>query len=176
MTLEDPIEYQIDGIKQMELREDGLLSFADGVKSILRQDPDIMLIGEIRDEETAAMAIRASLTGRLVLATIHAKNPIDGIRRLINLNLKLPDIIPSLLGIFSQKLVRRLSQHGKYSGRFPITEYIYFSEEKKKKIISSGDINWLLPDKTFAVSADEAIKNGMTTVDEIEKVIKNADI
>ncbi|GHT97900.1 type II secretion system protein E [Alphaproteobacteria bacterium] len=175
MTLEDPIEYQIDGINQMELRKDGLLSFADGIRSILRQDPDVILVGEIRDEETAASAIRASLTGRLVLATIHATNPVDAIRRLLNLNIKLTDIIPSLIGILSQRLVRNM-QHTKSVGRFPIIEYLYFSEAKKAEILASGDINLLKPDKSFAVSSQEAIKNGRTTIDEIEKVIRYADI
>jgi type II secretory ATPase GspE/PulE/Tfp pilus assembly ATPase PilB-like protein len=176
MTLEDPIEYQIDGIKQMELREDGLLSFADGVRSILRQDPDVILIGEIRDEETAATAVRASLTGRLVLATIHASNPLDGVRRLLNLNLKLSDVVPSLIGIFSQRLVRYQNNSPKLLGRFPITEYLYFSEEKKKEILLTGDINGLKPDKSFAMSSKEAIRNGLTTIEEIGRVIRNADI
>jgi type II secretory ATPase GspE/PulE/Tfp pilus assembly ATPase PilB-like protein len=178
MTLEDPIEYQIDGVKQMELREDGLLSFADGVRSILRQDPDVILIGEIRDEETAMTAIRASLTGRLVLATIHATNPADGIRRLLNLKLKLSDVLPSLIGVFSQRLVRYCnnSSPAKLRGRFPLTEYLYFSEEKKKKILSIGNIGELKPDKSFTMSAEEAVRSGLTTPEEIERVIKNADI
>ncbi|MDR2794395.1 MAG: Flp pilus assembly complex ATPase component TadA [Holosporaceae bacterium] len=178
MTLEDPIEYQIEGVKQMELREDGLLSFADGVRSILRQDPDVILIGEIRDEETAMTAIRASLTGRLVLATIHATNPTDGIRRLLNFNLKLSDILPSLIGVFSQRLVRYCnnSPESKVRGRFPLTEYLYFSEEEKKKILSTGDVSELKPDKSFAMSIEEALRNGLTTANEIERIIKNAYI
>ncbi|GHU11970.1 type II secretion system protein E [Alphaproteobacteria bacterium] len=175
MTLEDPIEYQIDGINQMELRKGGLLSFADGVRSILRQDPDVILIGEIRDEETAASAIRASLTGRLVLATVHATNPVDAIRRLLNLNIKLSDIVPSLIGILSQRLVRN-TRHEESAGRFPITEYMYFSEARKAEILATGDINLLKPDKSFAMSSQEAIENGKTTIDEIERVIRYADI
>ncbi|GHT90282.1 hypothetical protein FACS1894122_00300 [Alphaproteobacteria bacterium] len=175
MTLEDPVEYQMDGINQMELRKGGLLSFADGIRSILRQDPDVILIGEIRDEETAASAIRASLTGRLVLATIHATNPVDAIRRLLNLNVKLSDIVPSLIGILSQRLVRNMTPK-KSVGRFPLTEYLYFSEAKKAEILATGDINQLKSDKSFAMSSQEAIKNGRTTIDEIERVIKYANI
>ncbi|MDR1361585.1 MAG: Flp pilus assembly complex ATPase component TadA [Holosporaceae bacterium] len=180
MTLEDPIEYQMDGINQMELRENGLLSFADGVRSILRQDPDVVFIGEIRDEETAHIALRASLTGRLVLASIHASTPLEGIRRLVNLNLKLSDIVPSLIGIFSQRLVRKIDGGSgtdkKYAGRFPLTEYIYFSEEKKKLLLASGDIYDLQLDKTFAKSSAEAIRRSLTDICEVERVIKNVDI
>jgi type IV pilus assembly protein PilB len=173
MTLEDPIEYQIDGVKQLELKEDGLLSFADGVRSILRQDPDVMLIGEIRDEETAAMAVRASLTGRLALATLHAPNPLDGLRRLVDLGLKLSDFVPSLIGIFSQRLVRYGDGR---KGRFPIVEYIYFSEELKKKLVETGDISLCRANVTFKSSAERALENNLTNIREIEGVLGNGDI
>ncbi|MDR2646294.1 MAG: Flp pilus assembly complex ATPase component TadA [Holosporaceae bacterium] len=175
MTLEDPVEYQIEGIKQLDLREEGILSFADGIRSILRQDPDVMLVGEIRDEITAATAIRASLTGRLVLATLHAATPFEGIRRLLDLGLKLQDFVPSLIGIFSQRLVRRLVD-GKYCGRFPVTEYIYFSEELKKNLLGSGDISICKADKTFQDSCKNALSNNFTDSKEITRVFGNADI
>ncbi|MDR2781436.1 MAG: GspE/PulE family protein [Holosporaceae bacterium] len=175
MTLEDPVEYQIDGIKQLDLREEGILSFADGVRSILRQDPDVMLVGEIRDEATAATAIRASLTGRLVLATLHAATPIEGIRRLLDLGLKLSDFLPSLIGIFSQRLARRLT-NCEYHGRFPITEYIYFSEELKKNILGCEDISVCKLDKTFQKSSREAVDFHLTDLNEIARVFGNADI
>jgi type IV pilus assembly protein PilB len=173
MTLEDPIEYQIDGIKQLDLREEGILSFADGVRSILRQDPDVMLVGEIRDEATAATAIRASLTGRLVLATLHAATPIEGIRRLLDLGLKLSDFIPSLIGIFSQRLLRRSTGNG-YDGRFPITEYIFFSDELKKNILEEGSIAMCKPDKAFRDSLQSALD--LTDHHEITRIFGNADI
>ncbi|MDR1982584.1 MAG: Flp pilus assembly complex ATPase component TadA [Holosporaceae bacterium] len=175
MTLEDPVEYQISGIKQLDLREEGILSFADGVRSILRQDPDVMLVGEIRDEATAATAVRASLTGRLVLATLHAANPIEGIRRLMDLGLKLSDFIPSLVGIFSQRLVRYLVD-GQYKGRFPVTEYIYFSEELKKNLSEHEDITICRVDKAFQDSCGEALDNHLTDSSEIIRVFGNAYI
>ncbi len=175
MTLEDPIEYQIEGIRQLDLREEGILSFANGVKSILRQDPDVMLIGEIRDEATALGAIRASLTGRLVLATLHAATPIEGIRRLVDLGLKISDFIPSIIGVFSQRLVRYL-KNGRYEGRFPITEYLFFSDDIKHKLLNGGSIYDCKPNKDFKTSASEAIKNGLTDLKEINRVLGNADI
>jgi type IV pilus assembly protein PilB len=175
MTLEDPVEYQIDGIKQLDIREEGILSFADGIRSILRQDPDVMLVGEIRDEATAATAIRASLTGRLVLATLHAATPIEGVRRLLNLGLKLADFLPSLIGIFSQRLIRYFSD-GQYHGRFPLTEYIYFSDTLKKKLLEDNDITECKVDKTFQDSIKEALNNNLTDLNEITRVFGNADI
>lgn len=176
MTLEDPVEYHIEGIKQLDLKEDGLLSFADGVKSILRQDPDVLLIGEIRDEETASSAIRAALTGRLVLATLHASNPIEGLRRLVDLNLKLSDFIPSLIGIFSQRLVKKKFDNIKKLGRFPLSEYISFSSNVKEKILNGIDFSNLKMDKTFLESAHEALKNNLTTKVEIRRILGNLDL
>ncbi|MDR2765978.1 MAG: GspE/PulE family protein [Holosporaceae bacterium] len=173
MTLEDPVEYQINGVKQLDLRDEGILSFSDGVRSILRQDPDVMLIGEIRDEVTAATAIRASLTGRLVLATLHASTPLEGLRRLVDLGLKPADFIPSLVGIFSQRLVRRLD-HGEYQGRFPIVEYIYFSKQMRKDILRREDITTCKVDKSFSISATAAVENGLTDLEEIKRVMGDA--
>jgi len=168
MTLEDPVEYQIEGIRQLDIQEEGIVSFADGIKSILRQDPDIILIGEIRDEVTAAMAVRASLTGRLVIATLHAATPIEGIRRLQDFKLKLSDFIPSLIGIFSQRLIR-YKKENKYERRFPISEYVHFSEKLKNKILE-GNFNFHL-DKTFKISAQKAIENQLTDIHEIRRVL-----
>lgn len=167
MTLEDPVEYSISGVKQLDLREEGLLSFSDGVRSILRQDPDVLLIGEIRDEATAASAIRASLTGRLVLTTIHASTPLEGIRRLMDFGISLSDLIPSLLGIFSQRLVRY--QHKK--GRFPLTEYMGFSAQLKDKVLKLKDITICKNEKTFHDSAKFAVENNLTSEKEIKRVL-----
>ena len=175
MTLEDPVEYQINGIKQLDLREEGILSFSDGVRSILRQDPDVLLIGEIRDEATATSAIRASLTGRLVLATLHAATPLEGIRRLLDLGLSLSDLIQSVVGIFSQRLVRRI-ENANYTGRFPITEYMSFSSDLKKELLFKQDLSICKNDKSFRQSSEQAIKNHLTDAQEIARVLGDADL
>ncbi len=171
MTLEDPVEYQIEGIRQLDIQEEGILSFADGIKSILRQDPDIILIGEIRDEATAAMALRASLTGRLVIATLHASSPYEVLRRLTDLGLTPSDFLPSLLGIFSQRLIR-YKKNNNYRGRFPITEYVSFSEEIKLEILENSNCKFQL-DKTFQESAQEALRKELTDASEIKRVMGN---
>jgi len=113
MTIEDPIEYTMPGINQVQLREDIGLTFASALKTFLRQDPDIIMLGEIRDEKTAQMAIRASLTGHLVLSTIHTNSAIGTISRLIDMGVP-PFLVAETLRIsVAQRLVRRLCEHCK---------------------------------------------------------------
>ena len=108
LTVEDPIEYDIDGVGQIQIRPKIGLTFASGLRSILRQDPDVVLIGEIRDLETAEIAIQASLTGHLVLSTLHTNTAIGAITRLIDMGVEPFLISSSLLGVMSQRLVRTL--------------------------------------------------------------------
>ncbi len=106
ITIEDPIEYRLDGISQTQTNDKVGLTFATGLRSMLRQDPDVMMIGEIRDHETAVMAIQASLTGHLVLSTLHTNDSVSSIARLIDLGLERYLVASSLLGILAQRLVR----------------------------------------------------------------------
>lgn len=113
ITIEDPIEYQIDGISQTQVSKERGFTFAKGLRAIVRQDPDVILVGEIRDDETADVAINAALTGHLVLSTLHTNNAIATIPRLMELGIK-PTLIPSATNIFmAQRLVRTLCQHCK---------------------------------------------------------------
>ena len=111
LTVEDPIEYDLDGVGQIQVRPKIGLTFASGLRSILRQDPDVVLIGEIRDLETAEIAIQASLTGHLVLSTLHTNTAIGAMTRLIDMGVEPFLIASSLLGVMSQRLVRTLCVH-----------------------------------------------------------------
>jgi type IV pilus assembly protein PilB len=112
-TIEDPVEYQLAGINQMEVHEKIGLSFARGLRTILRADPEVILVGEIRDEETAKVAIQAALTGHLVLTTLHTNDAAGAIARLRNLGID-PDLLPGAINcIVSQRLARRLCIHCK---------------------------------------------------------------
>ncbi|MCH7792292.1 MAG: Flp pilus assembly complex ATPase component TadA [Planctomycetes bacterium] len=111
LTAEDPVEYDIDGLCQCQVNEDLGLTFARCLRSFLRQDPDIILVGEIRDLETAQIAVQASLTGHLVLTTLHTNDAIGAIDRLIDLGAPPFAISSSLLCSIGQRLVRRLCQH-----------------------------------------------------------------
>ena len=111
ITVEDPIEMNIEGINQVQVNPDIGLDFAAVLRSILRQDPNIILIGEIRDSETAKIAVRASITGHLVLSTIHTNNSLSTIERLLDMDVERYLLSSALEGIISQKLARRLCPH-----------------------------------------------------------------
>lgn len=107
-TVEDPVEYEIDGINQVQCKSDIGRNFASVLRAYLRQDPDILMVGEIRDHETAEIAVKAAITGHLVLSTIHTNDSIGGINRLLNIGVQPYMVSASLIGILSQRLVRRL--------------------------------------------------------------------
>jgi type IV pilus assembly protein PilB len=108
ITIEDPVEYQLQGIMQIPVNEKKGLTFARGLRSILRHDPDKIMVGEIRDEETAQIAINAALTGHLVFTTVHANNVIDVIGRFLNMNVDLYNFVSALNCVLAQRLVRKL--------------------------------------------------------------------
>ena len=108
VTLEDPVEYHIDGINQVQINEKTGLTFASGLRSILRQDPDVIAVGEIRDGETAEIAMRAAITGHVVLSTIHTNDAVGTIERLEDIGVEPYLVASALKGIISQRLVRRI--------------------------------------------------------------------
>ncbi|EIJ43917.1 type II secretory pathway, ATPase PulE/Tfp pilus assembly pathway, ATPase PilB [Beggiatoa alba B18LD] len=113
MTLEDPVEYALGRVRQTAVNEGVKLDFVTGVRSILRQDPDIILVGEIRDEETAEMAFRAAMTGHQVYSTLHTNSAIGAIPRLLDIGVQ-PDLMAdNIIGIIGQRLVRKLCSHCK---------------------------------------------------------------
>lgn len=117
ITLEDPIEYQLPGISQIQISDKKGMTFASGLRSVLRQDPDIIMVGEIRDQETAVMAIQSSLTGHLVFSTLHTNDAASAITRLLDLGIEPYLIASSLLGVVAQRLVRMIckSCHTQYN-------------------------------------------------------------
>jgi type IV pilus assembly protein PilB len=108
ITVEDPVEYKLDGINQVQVNIKAGLTFVSGLRSILRQDPDIIMIGEIRDVETAEIAIRSSITGHLVFSTIHTNDAASTINRLVDMGIPPYLVSSSLYGIVSQRLIRKL--------------------------------------------------------------------
>ncbi|MDA3802889.1 MAG: GspE/PulE family protein [Patescibacteria group bacterium] len=126
ITLEDPIEYQLKGINQSQIDESGGYSFSDGLRSIMRQDPDIVMVGEIRDLETAEIAVQASLTGHIVLSTLHTNDAAGVIPRLTDLGVKPYFLVPSINAVIGQRLVRKLCPHCQKKHKL--------SEEEKEKV------------------------------------------
>ena len=108
LTIEDPVEYQLHGVTQIPVNEKKGLTFARGLRSILRHDPDKIMVGEIRDEETAQIAIQAALTGHLVFTTVHANNVVDVLGRFLNMNVDLYNFASALNCVLAQRLVRRI--------------------------------------------------------------------
>jgi type IV pilus assembly protein PilB len=111
ITIEDPIEYEIPTINQVQVQEKIGLQFATVLRSVLRQDPDVVLLGEIRDQQTAQIAVRAALTGHLLLSTLHTNNAVSTLTRLLDLEIAPFLLSASLLGVVSQRLVRRTCKH-----------------------------------------------------------------
>ncbi len=108
MTVEDPVEYRMQGIVQVQVQEKAGLTFAAALRSILRQDPNVVLIGEIRDKETAQIAVQASLTGHLVLSTLHTNDAANAVTRLVDIGVESYKIAASLRGVVAQRLMRKL--------------------------------------------------------------------
>ena len=111
LTIENPVEYHIEGITQVSVKPQHGLGFAETLRAALRQDLDVILIGEIRDEETASIAVKASLTGYFVLSTLHSNGAVTAIQRLLNLGISLDLLAETLTVILSQRIVRRLCSH-----------------------------------------------------------------
>ena len=108
LTIEDPIEYELEGINQSQINAKAGLDFSNALRAFMRQDPDIIMVGEIRDFDTAEIAIRAALTGHLVLSTLHANTAVGAVSRLLDMNVPGYLLTSSVIGVVSQRLVRRL--------------------------------------------------------------------
>ena len=119
LTIEDPVEYQINGVNQVQVQSDIGLTFAAGLRAFLRQDPDVILVGEVRDQETAEICIRAALTGHLVMSTLHTNDAASAVTRLVDIGIKHYLVSGSLLLIVAQRLVRKLCDFCKKSHDVP---------------------------------------------------------
>ena len=121
ITIEDPIEYQLRGVNQIQVSEKAGLTFARGLRSVLRHDPDVILVGEIRDQETAQIAVQASLTGHLVFSTLHTNDAPGALTRLVDMGVEPYLVASSLEAVLAQRLVRMLCPHCKQEDRSPTT-------------------------------------------------------
>ncbi|MBB6455054.1 type IV pilus assembly protein PilB [Salirhabdus euzebyi] len=128
ITIEDPVEYQVEGINQIQVNPNVGLTFATGLRSILRQDPNIIMIGEIRDRETADMAVRASITGHLVFSTLHTNDSLGTVARLKDMGVELFLIASSLNGVVSQRLVRKICRDCKVERDVTVRESEIFAK------------------------------------------------
>jgi len=148
ITIEDPVEYDMDGIIQIQTHASIDYTFARGLRAILRQDPDIIMVGEIRDGETATIAAQAALTGHLVLSTLHTNSALAAIARLIDIGLEPFMITSAVRGLVAQRLVRKLCAHCSVSVKKPEGEDRIWAILDEGGHISdqmSGKANWREP-------------------------------
>jgi type IV pilus assembly protein PilB len=128
MTIEDPVEYILPSINQIQMNEAAGLTFATGLKSILRQDPDVILVGEIRDVETARIAVQSALTGHFVLSSLHAVDAVSALHRFLDMGIESFLIASSVMGVVGQRLIRRICTHCKVVKKPTIEELGFFAE------------------------------------------------
>ena len=194
MTIEDPVEYHLDNIAQVQVNPKRGVTFATGLRSLLRQDPDVILIGEIRDTETAHLAIQASLTGHLVLATLHTNDAPSAISRLQDIGVEPYLISSALLAVLGQRLLRRTCRvcggtgtgaRGPcetctgtgYTGRVAIYEVMTMSDELRRMTMRSADALELqkraIADgmEPMIVDGKRKVERGMTTDAELHRVL-----
>jgi general secretion pathway protein E len=155
LTVEDPVEYQLKGIGQMAINPKIGLTFANGLRSFLRQDPDVIMVGEIRDKETAEIAIQASLTGHLVFSTVHTNDSAGAVTRLVDMGVEPFLVASSLTAILAQRLVRRVCMDCR-------EEYEPTDEELREVALSKKDLKekWNVTRLWRAVGCAACNKNG----------------
>ena len=216
-TIEDPVEADIDGINQVQVNEKSGVTFPSALRCFLRQDPDIIMVGEIRDTETASLAIDASLTGHLVVSTLHTNSSVSSISRLEKMGIEPYLLADATVGILAQRLVKRLCTCKKqkkitirdrkklgigkeeeitlyepcgcvkcngtgYKGRIAVYEILVFTEELKEAIADERPLNEIEAIamkqglQTLKMSAIKLIKQGITTVEELDRIVHEPDI
>jgi general secretion pathway protein E len=184
MTIEDPVEYRLEGISQMQVNAKRGVTFAAGLRSLLRQDPDVILVGEVRDHETAQLAVQASLTGHLVLATLHTNDAPSAIPRLLDIGIEPFLVTSSLLGVMAQRLVRRLASPEeqqetgeRYRGRMGVYELMRMNDELRTLTAQRSDGVMLMEAakragfKPMIEDAKMKAAKGLTDEAEIKRVL-----
>ncbi|NOS66752.1 MAG: type II/IV secretion system protein [Candidatus Peribacteraceae bacterium] len=188
ITLEDPVEYELPGIIQSEIDPAHDFTFAAGLRSILRHDPDVILVGEIRDLETAQTAINAALTGHLVLSTLHTNSALEAIPRFLSMGVSPYTFAPALRGVLAQRLVRTLTDecktsgtcdpgaHSTYGGQMCLPELLMVTPAIQQLILNLSDASAIEAQakkegfKTMKEWGSEAVKNKITTLEEVARV------
>lgn len=195
LTLEDPVEYKLSGISQTQVAEKKGMTFLSGLRHILRQDPDVVMVGEIRDEPTARMVIQSSLTGHLVLSTLHTNSAAGAVVRLADLGIERFLIGSSLLGVLAQRLVRKVCSTCRghepqncvtcngtgYSGRTALLEWLVVSQAIRNQILANATAGRIEEAavaegmQTLRQQGSCTVKQGLTTEAELMRVLGSAE-
>ncbi len=196
VTLEDPVEIRIEGVTQVPITPHGQMTFPTALRSLLRQDPQVLMIGEIRDAETARITIEAGLTGHLLMSTMHSGTPAGALLRLLEMGIEPYQVTSSISAVLSQRLVRRLCDRCKkqaddgqfeavgcpaclgtgFHGRVLIAEMVRLDSDLRKAILGKADLDQLQTllqthgHATLLANGRELVETGITTQDELRKV------
>ena len=191
MTLEDPVEYEVPGVRHVHIRESFGVTFASGLRSALRQDPDVIMVGEIRDQDTARTAIATALTGHLVLSTLHTNSALEAITRLSHMGLERYLIAATLRLVISQRLVRTacrdcggesacaVCRGTGFVGRSVIAEVLEIDDGLRELILKGEPIRSMRDHallhgfKELVTDADEKVEWGITTREEIVRALNS---
>ena len=188
ITIEDPVEYEMAGILQIPVNEKKGLSFARGLRSILRHDPDTILVGEIRDAETAAIAVQSALTGHRVLSSVHANDAFSVIDRFLYMGVEPASFLEALNGVVSQRLVRRLCaacggaacelcRGSGFHGRIALAEVLRLDSSMKGALLERSPqkrqqaLAQCADYQSMRAAADEAVARGLTTYQEVSRAV-----
>lgn len=191
ITVEDPVEYRLPGVVQIPVNDKKGLTFALGLRSILRHDPDRVMVGEIRDSETAQIAVQAALTGHLVFSTVHANSAFDVIGRFMHMGLDLYNVVAALEAVVAQRLVRQVCQAcvargcslcggSGYKGRRALAEVLHLDDDLRDCIAARAPMSQIkqtaraLGMQPLAMAARQAVQAGWTTQEEVNRVVVDA--
>jgi type II secretory ATPase GspE/PulE/Tfp pilus assembly ATPase PilB-like protein len=200
VTLEDPVEIRIEGVTQVPITPHGQMTFPTALRSLLRQDPQVLMIGEIRDAETARIAIEAGLTGHLLMSTMHSGTPAGALLRLLEMGIEPYQVTSSISAVVNQRLVRRLCDRCKraegegfeavgcpaclgtgFHGRALIAEMVRLDSDLRRAILAKADLDQLLAllqrrgHATILADGQRLVEAGVTTQDELRKVCGTAE-
>jgi general secretion pathway protein E len=190
ITIEDPVEYQMDGINQIHVNPQIGLTFAAGLRHIVRQDPDVIMVGEIRDRETADIAIRAALTGHLVFSTLHTNDAPSAVTRLTDMGVENYLIASSLLAVLAQRLVRLLCPqcHRKgcaacngtgYRSRQGIFEMMEMTDDIRRLVVRNADASEIAAAarkqgmRSLKEDGERKVREGVTSEEEVLRVTQD---
>jgi general secretion pathway protein E len=193
LTVEDPVEYQIDGVTQIPVNPKARLTFASALRSMLRHDPDLIMVGEMRDRETSEIAVQAALTGHLVFSTLHTNDAPSGITRLVNMGIEPYLVAATVQGILAQRLVRVTCArcqgqrcedcaHTGYKGRTGIYELLTLSEELRALVVANApldDLRSLARQQGLRTLHEDGMSKvaaGITTLEEVLRVTQDAEL
>jgi type II secretory ATPase GspE/PulE/Tfp pilus assembly ATPase PilB-like protein len=193
VTVEDPVEYQLPGVTQIPVNRKAGLGFASALRSILRHDPDIVMVGEMRDRETADVAIQAALTGHLVFSTLHTNDAPSGVTRLVDMGVEPYLVAATVQGILAQRLVRRrctvcggsgcapCARSG-FRGRSGVYELLVPDDAFRQTVVSKGGPDQLRRDaarcgwRPLVEAGRDLVAQGITTMDEVLRVTSEGDL